>query len=94
MSKTGYKLYVDEEKYPSFGGMEIARTLEEAIDIINEKGAPDFVSFGADFSLDLIEIMKDHDLLSVDFKYFVHNGKLSGQVSKMLESTFIDSLAD
>ena len=88
------KLYLDEEKSPVYGGFEIARTLEDAIAIIQEKGNPEFISFGADFSLDLINILKENNLLGVDFKYYVHNGKLTGEVTQALESIVIDSLAD
>ena len=91
-----YKLYVDENpaNFPSFGGMDIARDLQSALDIINEKGMPAFISFGADFSVDLIEILSDNGLIGADFKYYVHNGLLSGEVERILEDTVIKSLAD
>lgn len=91
-----YKLYVDENEsnFPTYGGMEIARTLQEALDIINEKGAPNFISFGADFSVDLIEILRDNNLIDADFKYYIHNGILSGEVHRMIESIVLSSLSD
>ncbi len=40
-----YKLYLDDERIPKENDFVIARTYEEACNIVSEKGLPSFISF-------------------------------------------------
>lgn len=54
MPDSNYVLYLDDERNPMVGNQPvmIARTVEEAQDIINEHGLPHFMSLDHDLGLD------------------------------------------
>lgn len=80
-----YKLFIDDERYPS-GNIDewvITRSSEETIRIVSEKGMPNFISFdhdlgGEDTSIQFIKWLEnkllDEELkFPVDFDFYVHS---------------------
>lgn len=53
MDKMGWKLFLDDERYPVDGGWIIARSYDDAVWCVESYGFPDYVSF-------------DHDLGGMD----------------------------
>src|SRR5690606_38036207 len=63
-SNASYKMFLDDERYPSTVNWVIVRSYEQAVEIIKEIGLPSFISFdhdlgegksGYDFALYLID---------------------------------------
>lgn len=81
----GYRLFLDDERYPPADGNEwiFARTVDEAIAIVHEYGFPGYVSFdndlgdglkeGRDFAKFLVEFDMDTGTMPVGFQYYVHS---------------------
>ena len=79
----GYKLYLDDERTPSGYDSDfvLARTIYEAIDIVEERGLPEFISFdyyldnhhtGLDFAMWLVTYCES-EKLELDFTYKCHS---------------------
>lgn len=84
-----WKLYLDDIRFPTDSTYIIARTVEEAQQLIQKYGVPDFISFdhdlgvddvgnllptGYDFAKWLIEMDMDGDIeLSYNFTFVVHS---------------------
>ena len=47
-----WKLYIDDERFPKGDGFTIARTMEEALTLIEDKGFPSYISFDHDLGID------------------------------------------
>ena len=100
-----YNLFLDDlrepnlENYLNVDNFIIARSYQEAIQIINEKGAPIFISFDHDLGLaesglDLAKFLIEKDLdnngnfLNNNFSYFVHSANPEGKknIEKLLNN--------
>lgn len=57
----GYKLYLDDERIPKTKGWTIVRSVEEFIQVIQDKGVPEHISF-------------DHDLGELEAGVLAPNG--------------------
>ncbi len=85
-----YKLFIDDERFPPEGKEDeyvIARTPIEAIEIMNVRGCPSFISFDHDLggsltAMALVRDMIERDLdylqlgesfIPPDFNYYVHS---------------------
>ena len=79
-----YKLFIDDERFPPNDGAEwvIARSSQEAIDIVRVRGIPDFISYdhdlgGADTSLRfiwwLIDCYLEGTFDEFPVNYYVHS---------------------
>jgi hypothetical protein len=79
-----YRLFLDDEREPVDDSWVIVRTVEEAIDIIETRGVPEFISFdhdlgegqktGYDLAKWLIDWDIKFDILSADnFAFYVHS---------------------
>ena len=78
-----YKLFIDDERYPIGDSWVIARTSNEAVEIIKEHGIPSFISFdhdlgGSDTSMifihKMIDFILDGDMMIPDnFDFYVHS---------------------
>ena len=78
-----YKLFIDDERYPVGDSWVIARTSNEAVEIIKEQGIPSFISFdhdlgGRDTSMifihKMIDFVLDGDMMIPDdFDFYVHS---------------------
>lgn len=93
--KMSYKLFVDDIRNPREDGWTVARSFDEAISIIREKGFPRFVSFDHDLGddspsgKDLANWMVEMDLdltfsFPRDFGFVVHSANPVGK--KNIES--------
>lgn len=80
-----YKLFIDDERFPVGNNKEwiIARTVDEAKNIINILGFPIFISFdhdlghnepsGYDFVKWIVEQDQTYNILPTDFSFYVHS---------------------
>ena len=78
-----YKLFIDDERYPVGDSWVIARTSNEAVEVIKEKGVPSFISFDHDlgdrdtsmiFIHKMIDFVLDGDMIIPDdFDFYVHS---------------------
>lgn len=96
-----WKLYLDDIRNPKAKGWTIARSYDEAIVLILEKGFPDAISFdhdlgenaktGKDLANWIVEYDLDTGLIPKEFKYFVHSANPVG--SKNIVSLLSSYLA-
>ncbi|MDD3595219.1 cyclic-phosphate processing receiver domain-containing protein [Sulfuricurvum sp.] len=86
---TIWKLYLDDIRYPNDNTYIIARTVEEAQQLIEKYGVPEYISFDHDLGVDdmdnllpngydlakwLVEMDMDGNIeLSSDFTFTVHS---------------------
>ncbi len=85
-----YSLFLDDERHPPANGRwVVARSVAQAIRIVEEKGYPQFVSFdhdlgydlnknepcpdGLDFAHFLINLDMDTNRMPEGFQYYVHS---------------------
>ena len=78
-----YKLFLDDERIPvTPHEWKIARTFDDACRVLEEYGAPVFISFDHDlgeskdgykFAKWLVNSDQDRDFLTEDFSYYVHS---------------------
>lgn len=84
LKKMGYKLFIDDERFPVGTGWVIARCFIEAKIIVSLDGIPDYISFdhdlgpdglsGADFANWMIDHMLINEMLfPASFDYYVHS---------------------
>jgi len=81
----GWRLFIDDEREPPVGsGFVVARSVPEAITLIEARGAPCYISFDNDLGQELEGhhlarwiVRRDMDLggafLAEDFDFFVHS---------------------
>ena len=81
----GWKMFLDDEKFPIDTNAVIARTMQEAQSIIDKKGCPDEIMFdhdlgqdistGFDFAKWLVEKDLDNseNFLPINFVFSVHS---------------------
>lgn len=86
-----WKMFIDDERFPVDESFFIVRTVEQAIDIMAKKGAPNFISFDHDLGdniptgADLAKWLVDKDLdsnytfLPKDFSFYVHSANPVGK---------------
>ena len=94
MKLNSYKLFLDDVRQPKRGTWSLARSFEEALDIVDEKGMPNIISFdhdlgegktGDDFAKWLIEQHLNGDLTFPErFEFIVHSANPVGK--KNIES--------
>ncbi len=84
-----YALFLDDERHPPHNGKDwcTARSVEEAIHLIEELGVPETISFdhdlgsfkgqpmasGMDFAKWLVQHDMDHNILGDQFQFTVHS---------------------
>ena len=83
-----WKLFLDDLRTPPNGGWEIARSYEEAINLISERGMPQRIAFdhdlgtektGMDFARWMVESLLDGRLQLPDgFTFSVHSDNPNG----------------
>src|SRR5882672_2251390 len=84
-----YKLFLDDIRQPPDDTWVIARSYEEGVNIVQERGFPSVVSFdhdlgkwdektGKDFANFLIDYDLDHNIITGDFKFVVHSANPAG----------------
>jgi hypothetical protein len=83
-----YKLFLDDIRQAPDSSWIIARTYEEAVDIVIERGFPNMISFdhdlgynqptGKDFANFLIDVDLIDDSMPDDFHYIIHSANLVG----------------
>jgi len=49
---SNWKLYIDDIREPKTEGFTVARTMEEAVDLIHKNGMPSYISFDHDLGID------------------------------------------
>lgn len=88
--KIGYKLYLDDLRMPkTLGPWVIARSFDEAVGVVKERGFPIYCSFdhdlgeektGYDFAKWLVEYeLDEHDWFHDDFDFNVHSANPVGE---------------
>jgi len=66
-----WKLFLDDERYPTDNGWVIARNYHDAIWYVENYGLPKFISFDHDLAFDHYVIGKPHEFTGYDFaKWF------------------------
>lgn len=90
-----YKLFIDDERYPVDDEFIIARSFNQAIDIIKEKGLPEYASFdhdlglfaktGADIAYWITDYCQDNKI-KFTMQYYVHSQNPVGK--KNIEGVF------
>lgn len=100
---TPYSMFVDDERFPPIGATTvIVRSTEEAKQVMNQHGCPEFVSFdhdlgGSDEAINLVHWMIQQDLdhreygfifIPTDFTFYVHSQNPIGakNISELLNS--------
>lgn len=85
-----YKLFLDDIRQPPDNSWIVARSFDEAVKIINEKGCPDQLSFdyhiskkpggknGKDLAQWLINVDRKRKFIPDDFEFYVHSSDLAG----------------
>jgi hypothetical protein len=83
-----YKLFLDDVREPYEADFVIARSFDDALKIIEEKGFPYFISFdhdlgediptGFDFAKWLVEQDMDFNVLPANFSFNVHSANPVG----------------
>lgn len=93
-----WNLWLDDTRNPLYtlNSQEwtIARTYQEAVDLVKKLGFPRYVSFdhdlgivdgveenGADFAHWLVEYDLDHNQMPADFTFFVHSANPQGSIN-------------
>lgn len=93
-----WNLWLDDTRDPLYtlNSQEwtIARTYQEAVDLVKKLGFPRYVSFdhdlgivdgveenGADFAHWLVEYDLDHNTMPKDFTFFVHSANPQGSIN-------------
>lgn len=99
-----WKLFLDDVRNPADNSWTIARTIDQAQDLIRQNGFPDVISFDHDVEekrtgMDLAKWIVEQDLdgkinIPANFKFYVHsanpNGKrnIEGLLSNYLSTKF------
>lgn len=93
-----YKMFLDDERFPSKEGFVIVRSSQEAIDFVVSEGVPEFISFdhdlgGEDTSMIFINWLitahlNDLIVFPSNFSYYVHSQNPIGKknIEGLLES--------
>lgn len=78
-----WQLFLDDERYPAKGGFKIARTYQDAVNLIEEYGPPFYISFdhdlgegknGYDFAKWFADyVIETGAVLPEEFGYYVHS---------------------
>lgn len=86
-----YKLFIDDERYPIGDDWVIARSHDEVMDIILDRGMPIFVSFdhdlgenkltGYDIAKTMVEYAMDGNAFPKDFAFYVHSQNPVGKAN-------------
>lgn len=83
-----YRLFVDDERYPVEDDWIIARSYEDAMWYVNNRGIPDYISFdhdlgtektGYDLAKSLCEVLMDTG--APMFSYYVHSQNPVGKTN-------------
>lgn len=83
-----WSLYLDDIRYPKDSSFVVARSVSEAIQMINDKGFPNYISFdhdlgeneesGYDFAKWIINYDIDYNVIDPTFSYNVHSANPVG----------------
>lgn len=84
-----YKLFIDDERWPSKPDSIIVRSVQQAIDAIEQYGMPEFISFDHDLgeggeSVEFVKWLKEKVLDNMlyfpkDFSYTIHSQNPIGE---------------
>lgn len=86
-----WKMFIDDERFPATDDFVIVRSFDEAVQKIEELGAPIFISFdhdlgeniptGADLSKWLVDkdLDNEYKFLDKDFSFYVHSANPVGK---------------
>ena len=97
-----YWLFIDDERVPAdrdLGKFVVVRSFEQAIDVMSQRGCPEFISFDHDLGPDeptgydiakwIVEKdLDDRGFIGADFQFETHSQNPIGaqNISKLLES--------
>lgn len=98
-----YRLFLDDERFPVEEGCVIARSYDEAREIVLRDGVPEFISFdhdlgegrsGSDFAHWLVNYLLDHPNVDMtNFSFYVHSqNPVGADRIRNLMNSFLDHI--